>query len=998
MYLEIRRTFFVFWIFLQVQGTKDTAITIHHSETKDVDNAPRIETTENTAKMHKMSTMRRIFDLAKLRTKRSALFPAGVKVCPEESLKQILANLQAYYRLRVCQEAVWEAYRIFLDRIPDTGEYQQWVSTCQQETFCLFDIGRNFSSSQEHLNLLQQKIKQRRFPEKTDEAPTEHTLMKLPGTPVLPTVVTNISPGFFPLSPDDSHIHEILNDSLKGTKKPTMDREMDFTNVSESAPEQKVELILSLPNQRFKAELADPRSTSYQELAGKSQLQIQKVFKKLAGFKELHVLGFRPRKERDGSSSTEMRLMAIFTRDNAAANSPPSDHLSFESNKIESEVVHRGTMEEDKQPEIDLTTINFKKLIRRVLEEEQSLDMGTIQFTDEFFGSSPVSGTDTRLPLPLTSIAKVATFSPEAAFSESKLGTMSRKGHDPLADIEDTVLNMFHLPDPDVRSARIPAVTPKNPGKESKTEKKRKPSIPVTSVITELIGSVMSPQMQRQQRQGETGPGNSVSVAEQDLQSERKGEGWTPGSPGRGAGLPHQCDLRRVSGKQNTSSRTWVGKKGQQQDELKDSGASGFQLRENQAPPALELDPKPSCKMQQILQSVGSPALPVSVSTVPIRESAQNGKQADVSSTDSPWSPPARVSASLSETPPFSTMSSIFSLTDQSSMDRTSIDRLVLAPEVTIPSSDHSAADELALKVSHSPISSDDGRLGTDGQDITSDQDTMDVSNTPPLLGELGLSEYVSIPDHFLERTTPVPALHYITTSSMTIATKGQELIVFFSLRVANMPFSNDLFNKSSLEYQALEQRFMQLLVPYLQSNLTGFKQLEILNFRNGSVIMNSKIRFAKSVPYNLMEAMNGVVEDLRSMAAQQLDLEIDSFSLNIEPDDPAGLCRSIACSQFSQCVENDQTEDAKCHCGPEFQHQRGVQDLDPSLCAPVEGCRAVQGQGTPCRSPDHSKNQVHETNDKKFYHLQNKIIKRNSESLTAGVEEFNQRDDWEEN
>uniref|UniRef100_A0A286XL68 Interphotoreceptor matrix proteoglycan 1 n=1 Tax=Cavia porcellus TaxID=10141 RepID=A0A286XL68_CAVPO len=637
--------------------------------------------------------------------------------------------------IAVCQEAVWEAYRIFLDRIPDTGEYQQWVSTCQQETFCLFDIGRNFSSSQEHLNLLQQVSLSSR-----DEAPTEHTLMKLPGTPVLPTVVTNISPGFFPLSPDDSHIHEILNDSLKGTKKPTMVRKMELIQVFISAPEQKVELILSLPNQRFKAELADPRSTSYQELAGKSQLQIQKVFKKLAGFKELHVLGFRPRKERDGS--TEMRLMAIFTRDNAAANSPPSDHLSFESNKIESEVVHRGTMEEDKQPEIDLTTINFKKLIRRVLEEEQSLDMGTIQFTDGC---------------------------PEAAFSESKLGTMSRKGHDPL----------------------------------------------------------------------------------------------------------------------------------------------------------------------------------------------------DVSSTDSPWSPPARVSASLSETPPFSTMSSIFSLTDQSSMDRTSIDRLVLAPEVTIPSSDHSAADELALKVSHSPISSDDGRLGTDGQDITSDQDTMDVSNTPPLLGELGLSEYVSIPDHFLERTTPVPALHYITTSSMTIATKGQELIVFFSLRVANMPFSNDLFNKSSLEYQALEQRFMQLLVPYLQSNLTGFKQLEILNFRNGSVIMNSKIRFAKSVPYNLMEAMNGVVEDLRSMAAQQLDLEIDSFSLNIEPDDPAGLCRSIACSQFSQCVENDQTEDAKCHCGPEFQHQRGVKHTN------VTHCLTISKKG---------------------------IIKRNSESLTAGVEEFNQRDDWEEN
>lgn len=46
----------------------------------------------------------------------------------------------------------------------------------------------------------------------------------------------------------------------------------------------------------------------------------------------------------------------------------------------------------------------------------------------------------------------------------------------------------------------------------------------------------------------------------------------------------------------------------------------------------------------------------------------------------------------------------------------------------------------------------------------------------------------------------------------MTIAAKGRELVVFFSLRVANVPFSDDLFNKSSLEYQALEQRFTQLV------------------------------------------------------------------------------------------------------------------------------------------------------------------------------------------
>lgn len=40
----------------------------------------------------------------------------------------------------------------------------------------------------------------------------------------------------------------------------------------------------------------------------------------------------------------------------------------------------------------------------------------------------------------------------------------------------------------------------------------------------------------------------------------------------------------------------------------------------------------------------------------------------------------------------------------------------------------------------------------------------------------------------------------------------GRTLTVFFSLRVTNMAFSMDLFNKSSSEYKALEQRFQQLV------------------------------------------------------------------------------------------------------------------------------------------------------------------------------------------
>lgn len=43
----------------------------------------------------------------------------------------------------------------------------------------------------------------------------------------------------------------------------------------------------------------------------------------------------------------------------------------------------------------------------------------------------------------------------------------------------------------------------------------------------------------------------------------------------------------------------------------------------------------------------------------------------------------------------------------------------------------------------------------------------------------------------------------------------GRALTVFFSLRVTNMPFSMNLFNKSSDEYKALEQQFLQLVRTY---------------------------------------------------------------------------------------------------------------------------------------------------------------------------------------
>ncbi|XP_058611313.1 interphotoreceptor matrix proteoglycan 1 isoform X2 [Onychostoma macrolepis] len=206
--------------------------------------------------------------------------------------------------------------------------------------------------------------------------------------------------------------------------------------------------------------------------------------------------------------------------------------------------------------------------------------------------------------------------------------------------------------------------------------------------------------------------------------------------------------------------------------------------------------------------------------------------------------------------------------------------------------------------------------------------------------------------------TTRAPSLKYFTTPSMTTANKGKELVVFFSLRVTNMLFSEDLFNKSSAEYQLLENKFVELLLPYLQSNLTGFKKLEILNFRNGSVVVNSKAKFAKSVPYNITQAVQHVLEEFCNAAAQHLDIKVDSHSLDIEPADQGDPCKFLACNEFSKCVVNLWTKEAQCLCDPGYVTVDGLpcQSLcvvQPDFCLNGGECEIVPGHGAACRGRD---------------------------------------------
>lgn len=67
-------------------------------------------------------------------------------------------------------------------------------------------------------------------------------------------------------------------------------------------------------------------------------------------------------------------------------------------------------------------------------------------------------------------------------------------------------------------------------------------------------------------------------------------------------------------------------------------------------------------------------------------------------------------------------------------------------------------------------------------------------------------------------------------------------LMVFFSLRVTNMMFSDDLFNKSSAEYKALEQRFLELVTK------TTFR-LETLPWCRSFCVLTSDLFAACALP-----------------------------------------------------------------------------------------------------------------------------------------------------
>ncbi|NWU65224.1 IMPG1 protein, partial [Pterocles burchelli] len=885
---------------------------INRGEAKHLADASGSDKTERTTKRSRVSTIRRIFDMAKHRTKRSSFFSTGVKVCPQESVKQILASHQAYYRLRVCQEAVWEAFRIFLDRIPDTSEYQNWVTACQRETFCIFDIGKNFSNSQEHLEIIQRRVKHRTFQERKDEISTDKTGgKKLEDIPSISTGSpgTSLSP-HVPV-PNGTLLNEIVND----TKTPV--KELGTNTVPELPVEQMVEFSVTLTDQEYTPELNDPSSPQYRHLAAKFQLQMKKIFEKLPGFKEIHVLGFK-------SSSTVARYVVNFERDGSEIKSTVDDISTIGSNKVENEKIPLSPKEEREISATKLTVTDLQQLVAIALHEDQSLpvDLGTLQFTDESI--IPPSDFDNDIQAMVT-IPLAGPDLEDSMSVELPLGYPSPATVDQAGDLFG---NEFTTGIP-MLSREISAPEDFNNFVSSEpvfpTKPSREPFQDRTPPDTEDI----------------TADHQSFTVPFDALGSTRN-----PPKP-EDPYLPPPAD--------DSASNEFI--------------TYGYESPVEQAT-TLAIYTAGSFTPPNLLQArednsgAEEEKEPTDLTEPPFKEADQDSLSIQaVKIMDEPESSGDDTlgTASPHETLPFFIGPSGFSTTHPGDVltDVLPSDRPAPLPAATSPPHSHSQVIEQSLEGPHSPVPTSDSvtpdSTGTGVQDITAELDRTGALSTAALEEAEHGSGYVAGLTTEPAEATPAPSLKYVTTSSMTTAAKGKELVVFFSLRVTNMHFSDDLFNRSSPEYKALEQQFMQLLLPYLQSNLTGFKHLEILNFRNGSVIVNSKMKFARTVPYNITEAVHCVLEDFCDAAAEHLNLEIDSYSLDIEPADQADPCKFMACDEFSECITNEWTREADCLCKPGYVSQDGLPcrslcELEPHLCINGGKCELVPGRGAVCR------------------------------------------------
>ncbi|XP_036006618.1 interphotoreceptor matrix proteoglycan 1 isoform X3 [Fundulus heteroclitus] len=725
------------------------------------------------------------------RGKRSTAHATGVKVCPQETMKTVLGSHRAYYKLRVCQEAIWEAFRIFLDRVPSPEEYRAWVTTCQHENLCMDELAHNFSSSQEHLDMVARRVAEQAESEGFVAA-TEQQHRECSWTP---------PPILLPVETDE-------------------DKEPDL--LKENSEEYIVEFSVTISDPTYSELLSNPEAPQHDSITRELRDKMVHVFEKVPGFKEIRLLGFR-------SEDLSVRCAVVFNGET---------ELNDDLDGLEEE------------PGKDTTAPKLKHIVVKALKQEPTLllDIQTLSF----------EAVTTIYPAAAHAVDSVDTDA-SAEFAQE-----SEDARDPTQSSSPTV------------------------GVSEKELEDSAPVTPKTATFVPFIPTVL--------------PKSSSS--------------FTVRTPATGAAGEKPTEEIKEEEEPPPSD-------GDDEDPAGNADSAESEGGQTEAPPEVNGDPpQPAAPTDQDTRPSG-PAHPAPT------PSSGREPEPDVEPLPSP--------------------------VDGGEAREVRYDGGGTPATVTLPGDDSNPKLEAGV--------------------------------TDPEEEEESGSGFASEADEGPYGSTAAPAVRQASTPLMAAVEKSKELVVFFSLRVTNMMFTDDLFNKSSPEYKSLENTFLELtqhfgssnqpnpgassksglgrqttlasipLLPYLQSNLTGFKQLEILNFRNGSVVVNSRMKLDRPVPYNVTEAVHCVLEDLCSAASNRLDIEIDSRSLEVEPADQADPCKFLACNEFSHCVVNSWSSEAECLCDPGYSTVDGLPcqsacSLQPDYCMNGGQCEIIPGHGVTCRCP----------------------------------------------
>ncbi|XP_035031447.2 interphotoreceptor matrix proteoglycan 2 [Hippoglossus stenolepis] len=849
------------------------------------------------------------------RKKRNILFRSGVKLCAQETAQQVVSNHLSYFHLRVCQETIWEAFKIFWDRLPEQEEYQSWMSQCQEGTVTAQDVGSYFSQSEEHETL----VKKRMSRPGVKSEPTK-SWQNMCSTPAPDT-----SEAPQPAKGEEEVVVDAVTIAPDVTES-TLDNDIVVQPPTPAMLEQVVELSILLTRQAYSSDLKDPASLQFQMLSRQLAEKIAEALEGLPGFKSVSVMDFRPQKDSQGLDGVVVDYAVTVAVDAAGVSNEQLDYLTLQSNRVENSyqevkerptVVH--TISEVKNFVTEALQNNELEAVSEIPESVSAADGAMAVVVDEPQEITILEEDveDVDLPEPSetvtasTAVNDVIVLEESTVVSAAPVLVTSAPETDSMEEegllLEDTVQTpAVENPPPEELPAELPS-----------TELPEDVTLPEPPMEIEASGSDLedllwpTPALEDVEIPEETESSTIVTetTEEESLPAlvpppeavDVAGEAAEPESAETGL-FSVDGESVEVITESVTVEESVIEDHGLEEAAAESEGQEVKVDLETLEAPVVENE------------ATGAP----SISTEDLTEDEVllvNIDEEEPPGTDS-LNPAQPTALSPEKESPFTRVSDVNPASEG-------------LPDIFIPS---------LVEIQTSIEGLDDATIGDPGFDV--------------------VHYGYGLINHTEEGSTGFPFGVAHGTDQVSIAmpaNPGRALMVFFSLRVTNMIFSDDLFNKSSPEYKALEQRFLELLVPYLQSNLSNFENLEILNFRNGSIVVNSRMKFGKPVAQAVTSSVYLILEDFCNTAYQTMNLAIDKYSLDVESGDQADPCKFQACNEYAECKVNKWSGEAECVCNAGYFSVddlpcQSICDLQTDFCLNDGKCDIIPGQGAICR------------------------------------------------